>query len=84
MCNIRITGVIYQFQYQSKMWTYLLIDRFFFILAIFYKVEQYWKLHNYEITHMELYGKQNVWKFFLYLRLFKVITIYLDGSFGYY
>lgn len=38
--------------YQSKVWTHLHIQRFFFILTIFFVVEQYRRRLNYEIAHM--------------------------------
>ena len=52
-------GTIY-IQYQSKLWTHLLIQGFFFIFTIFDIVEiTHMEHQNYEITHMESCSNQN-------------------------
>ena len=54
-------------QYQSKVWTHLLIQGFFLIFTIFYI----------EKTQMESYSNQKVLN-----KFFKVATLCLDDSFA--
>ena len=68
-----------------------LIPGFFFILTIFYIVENdyfdYFLHQNYEITHMESFSNQKSVKqikIYLYLRFFKVATLCLDDSFAHF